>query len=104
ADLDDRKILRRAPHLAHVAGHAQPAPHGAGEQAVANRAAAAMPALRAVRAVAAAEMVPLHDAFKTAAFRDADRIDEIARCKHGYADCIAGFHLDGKIAKLTDAL
>ena len=63
-----------------------------------------MPALRAVRAVAAAEMVPLHHALKTAAFRDANRIHEIARGKQGHAHRITGLHLDGEIAKLTDAL
>ena len=63
-----------------------------------------MPALGAVRAVAASEMVPLHHAFKTAALRDANRIDEIARGKHTHAHSITGLHLDGEIAKLTDAL
>ena len=97
------EVLRRAPHLAHVTGHAQPTTHGAREQTVANRAAAAMPALGAMRAVAAAEMVPLHHAFKTAALRDANRIHEIARGKQGHAHRITGLHLDGEIAKLTDA-
>src|SRR5438093_1886153 len=104
ADLNDLEVLRRASHLAHMPGHAQPASHGAGKQTVANRAAAAMPALRAVRDVSAAEMVPLDHALKTAAFRDTNRIDEIARGKQGDAHSITGLHLDGELAKLADAL
>ena len=55
AHLDDFEILRGAPHLAHVAGHLHAAHDRAGEQALADGAGAAMPALGAVRRIAAGE-------------------------------------------------
>src|SRR5947207_7742115 len=50
ADLEDLQVLGGAPDLAHVSRHFQTAPDRAGEQTAADRAAAPVPALRAVRA------------------------------------------------------
>ena len=78
ADLDDLQVLSRAADLAHMAGHFHPAHNGAGEQALADGARTAMPALGAVGRVTTGEPVTLDDTFETAALHDADRIDEIA--------------------------
>ena len=78
AHLDDLKILRRARVLTHVTGHPHSAHDRAGEKSLTDRAAAAMPAFRAVRRIATGETMAFHNAFKAAAFGDADRVNEIA--------------------------
>src|SRR5439155_1074053 len=70
----------------------------------ANRAAASMPALRAVGAVAAAEMMPLDDSLKAATFRDPDGIHVIALRENIHTHDIARFHVHGKTAELANAL
>src|SRR6516164_2464505 len=63
--LNDLKVLRCATNLAHVTGHFHSAHDRAWEQTLANCTRAAMPALRAVSRVAAAERVTPDDAFET---------------------------------------
>ena len=87
-DLDNLEILGGAADLAHVAGHFHAAHDGAGEQALANGAGAAVPALGAVRGVAASEGVPAHDAFKATALGRADGVHVVARGKEGGAETI----------------
>ncbi len=62
-----------------------------------------MPALGAVRRVAAAKPVPLHDTFKAPALGHADGIHVIARRKNRRPRPVAGFHFQGEIAELPDA-
>src|ERR1041385_126924 len=102
--LDDLEVLRRAPDVPHVTGHFHPAHDRAGEQALADRAAAAMPAFRAVGAVTAGKMVALDDALEPLALRHADGINEIADGKNIRTDNVARLHVEGEVAELADAL
>src|SRR5437016_2396961 len=104
AHLDHQQVLGGAANLAHVTGHFQTASHGAGKQTAANGAAATVPALGAVRAVTTAEMVPLDDALKAAAFGNADGVDVIARREETHAHDIARLDLHRKVPELADAL
>src|SRR6185369_4564811 len=103
AHLDDFQVLRRALHLAHVTGHAQSALHRTGKQALADGAAAAMPAFGTVRGVTTLETMAFDNAFETAALHDADGIDEIAGSEQRRADDVAGFDFLREIAEFLDA-
>src|ERR1035437_3039106 len=63
-----------------------------------------MPALGTMRRVAAPELVAGHDALESAALREADGIDVIARGKQSRPHHVAGFHFLREVAKLLDAL
>ena len=102
-DLDDFKVLRCAPDLAHVAGHFHAAHDGAGKQALANGSGTPMPAFRTVSGITAGEMMALDDALKAAPLGDANGIDIIAGSKKRRANLLARFHFFGEITKFLDA-
>src|ERR1035437_6971918 len=103
-DLDDQEVLGGAAYLAQMAGHLHPAHDRAWEQALANGARAPMPALRAVRRVAAAERMAGDYALEPAPLGEADSVHEIARGKECRADHVARLHFLREVAKLEDAL
>src|SRR5581483_1905038 len=69
----------------------------------ANRAGPASPALRAVRSIAAAKVVPLHDALEPATLGDADGIHIVALRKNRRAHHVARLHRQRKVTELADA-
>src|SRR5580765_1012918 len=74
AHLNNFEILAGALNLTHVTGHAHAAHDRAGEQALADCARAAMPAFGPVSRVATGERMAANDAFKAAAFGDANGV------------------------------
>src|SRR3954447_16301515 len=75
AHLDDFQALNGALNLAHVTGHPHAAHHCAWEQALTDRAWTTAPAFGTVGGVTTAEIMPLHDTFKPAAFGHPDGVD-----------------------------
>src|SRR5436190_1143162 len=85
-----------------MAGHPH-APHDrAGEQALTDRARAAMPAFGAVCAITTGEPMTFHDALEPAALRNPDRVDVISRSKQSRAKHVARLHFFAELAKLLN--
>src|SRR5690349_20827843 len=75
ANLNDLEILAGTLDLTHMTRHAHSAHNRAGEQALTNRAGAAVPTLCAVRRIAASERMSPDNTFKPTTFGNADGVD-----------------------------
>src|SRR3954471_12349306 len=91
-DLDDQQVLRRDAGAAHPAGHPHALQHSRGVGGGADGARREVEH-RAVAALAAAEVVPLHDALITLALAGADDVDPLFFLEDGGLHLVAGVEL-----------
>src|SRR5882724_5966445 len=88
-DVDHFQIAHRHARVAHVAAHAHTGNHTRGKARGSNRSGSAMEH-RTVRAFAAAEMMPLHYARKTAALAHANHVDLVLGLELIHQHLVAG--------------